>query len=187
MSGCGIQKNYGGLEMPKPIIQTNEKSHYNAYLKEIIKKRYGLKLSNYAELVSNEFSYKISESKLSKDFKALNIKRVKEDNVWVYKEIIPDIVDEYSVEFYNYIKRKPFRIRNLECLNIPVHRGSETLVCEKIVHHFKAKNIFCIPGYGCVCIFGRKKKRDENAEETHFDILEKICSVMTEIYNKSTK
>lgn len=181
-------KNFkGGLDMPNPIIPIKEKSNYNEYLKKIIKQRYGLKLSRYAELVSDEFSYTISESKLSKDFKALNIKRVKEDNVWVYKEIIPDIVDEYSVEFYNYIKRKPYRIRNLECLNIPVHIGSETLVCEKIIHHFKSKSIFCVPGYGCVCIFSKKKKRVDDVEETHCDILEEISLIMTKIYNKSIK
>lgn len=94
-------------------------------------------------MVSKEVGHHISESKLSKDFKALNIKRVKEGDRWIYKEIIPVVSDEYSVEFYNYICKKPLILHNLECLHIPVIIGSETLVCKKIINHFgRKKRIF---------------------------------------------
>lgn len=174
--------------MPDAIIPKNERTYYNNYLKKVIKESVGEKLSVYAIMVSKEVGHHISESKLSKDFKALNIKRVKEGDRWIYKEIIPVVSDEYSVEFYNYICKKPLILRNLECLHIPVIIGSETLVCKKIINHFgrKNKNIFCIPGYACVCVFNKRKTQSSETEPKQ-NILEEIKEITTAIYKEKCK
>lgn len=178
----------------KRFAVKKEETEYLQGLRDMVKEHPNLLLKEYLDYLPAN-APKISEGTLSKDFKKANIFRKKElvsysdkeetkaEECWIYKHIVPDELDEFPVEFHNYMTAKPRIMKNLVCLKIPVNIGSEEVVCKKIIKTFKSGGIICIPAYGCVCILSQKSKHNKEGEENESKSkLEQIKEILDKIY-----
>ena len=167
----------------KRFNDKKEETEYHKYLKDMVKENPTLKLENYISLLPKNLN-SISNGTLCKDFKKANIvykkelvtilspdnKTQREEEKWIYKEIVPDVLDGYPVEFNNYMTGTVDTLKNISCLRIPVNWGSEELVCKKIIKTFKSGGIICIPAFGSVCILS------DNGRESKLDDIKKILN-----------
>ena len=153
--------------MNKKLMNNYQEKEYHQLIFDCIREAPEKQLKHLHIEIQKNLDIKFSISKLSKDFAALNIKRIKEDGRWIYKYIKPSVVDEFPIEFKNYIEQKPTtHSSNLSALKIKVILGSESIVCITILDKYGNKNIICIPAYSSVCILSsdliklRKIKKD---------------------------
>lgn len=158
----------------RSMTEEKEREYYEFLFRLVEDEEIGLSQQEILEHVKDE-GYKISQSVLSNDLKALNIVPVYEQgrNVYRYREI-PSVSD-VPVEFYNYVNGNVITFsKNINILKIPVKRDFELSVCKKLISYFNKSNIICIPAFESVCVISNSKHKDK---------LDEIKDVINKEYN----
>lgn len=142
----------------KAIFEGKEKEKYIKFLKSMIKDNYGLELKEYVPLISKEFNKEISQSKLSRDFKDNNIRRVKEKGKHVYKYIDPSTepqIDRYE-DIIGLVKEAPRAIKKRKAIKIFTHDNCERRLCQQLAERYGMDNLVYIPAYKCAFVICSK-------------------------------
>lgn len=138
----------------KAIFEGKEKEKYIKFLKSMIKDNYGLELKGYLTVIHDELKKEISQSKLSRDFKDNNIRRVKENDKYVYKYIDPSTepqIDRYE-DIIGLVKEAPRAIKKRKAIKIYTHDNCERRLCQQLAERYGMDNLVYIPAYKCAFV-----------------------------------
>lgn len=127
---------------------------YSKFLLQMIKDHYGLLQKEYISHIKEEFGESISSSKLSRDFRKYNIKRIKEDDRWVYKYVDPDSEPQPKsyVDISGLLTDKYKILKQLKLIKIFTHENCEKRLCHILEEEYGMDKLLYIPAYKCVAV-----------------------------------